>query len=239
MAITIDEIKAMASSKLGFARSNQFLVTFPPLGRSGLAGLLAGAVGESVADQMSGFLPSIPGVPGLSGPSSTREINVLCTRASLPAKRILTSDRQIHMRNEKVAYGYVNDDVSFTFYLMNDYGILNYFQEWQKLVLNEDTQTVGYKNDYAKPIQIHQLRKPIIGKALGAGPIRVNLGLGGGTVYSVELLEAFPVQVSEIVFSNELDGLLEVTVDIAYTRFKRAGEGQGFINLGVSPGQIF
>ena len=56
---TIDELKGMASSKLGFARSNQYLVEFPSMG-GGLGGLLG---------RFSGFIPSIPGLTGDSKPS--------------------------------------------------------------------------------------------------------------------------------------------------------------------------
>ena len=44
MANSIDEIKALANSKLGFARSNRFLVTLPT-NFGGGGGLIGGVLG--------------------------------------------------------------------------------------------------------------------------------------------------------------------------------------------------
>ena len=149
---TIDELKGMASSKLGFARSNQYLVEFPSMG-GGLGGLLG---------RFSGFIPSIPGLTGDSKPSS-RELNILCKNVEMPGKQILAADRTIGMVQQQIAYGYAVSDVSMTFYLLNDYGVMNYINEWKSYVIDETNFTAGYKNDYAKSIKIHQLRKPIVG----------------------------------------------------------------------------
>ena len=101
---------------------------------------------------------------------------------------------------------------------------------------NEDGQTVGYKRDYAKPVKIHQLRKPI--KALGTslGPININVGLGGGTVYSVELIDAFPTTINAVELSNELDGLVQVSVQLSYTNWVRSGGGQQWIQASAGFG---
>ena len=102
MASSIDEIKALANTKLGFARSNRFLVTLPSFGGGGLFGFFTEG-------------------------ANPRELNILCSNATLPSKQILTSERRIGMEFQKVAYGYAVDDVSMTFYLMNDYGVKEYF----------------------------------------------------------------------------------------------------------------
>ena len=236
---TVDELKTIASSRLGFARSNNFLITVEPLGNSGLGGLLKGVVGDTLGDALGGFIPSVPGLLNDGAVPSSREINILCKNASIPGKQILTADRLIGMRNEKVAYGYAVGEVNLTFYLMNDYGIMNYINEWQKLILDEDTMTVGYKDNYAKRVVIHQLRKPLVGLSAAAGPISINIGAGGGSVYSVELIDAFPTQISSIDFSNDMDGLVEVSVSLSYTRHKKITASQNFLNVSIGAGQIF
>lgn len=224
---TIDELKGMASSKLGFARTNNFLVELPPIRNNPFG-------------RFAGFVPSLPGITG-DNVASSRELNVLCKNASLPGKQILTADRRIGMINEKVAYGYGVTDVSLTFYMMNDYGVMNYFDAWRKTILDEDTGTVGYKkgrdgtgaDGYAKSVKIHQLRKPQIGLSGQAGPIRLNIGVGGGSTYSVELEDAFPTTVNQIDFSNDLDGLVELTVAFSYTNWRRIKPSQNFINVDI------
>ena len=87
-------------------------------------------------------------------------------RKTMPGKQILTNDRRIGMEFSKVAYGYAVDDVTMTFYALNDYGIKKYLDNWTSTILDEENQTVAYKNEYQRDIRIHQLRKPIINKKI-------------------------------------------------------------------------
>ena len=89
------------------------------------------------------------------------------------------------------------------------------------------------KNDYARTVTIHQLRQPLAGFTKQLGPIRFRGGIGGGTVYSVDLLEAFPINTSEIQLNNELDGLIQMNVTIAYTNWRRSTTKEGFINMDI------
>ena len=220
MASSVDELKALANTKLGFARPNRFLVTFPTsFGGSG------------------GILGSVLGLLNIGGGgASGRELNILCSNTTLPAKVTLTNERRIGMEFQKVAYGYAVDDISMTFYLMNDYGVKEYFDAWRNSAIPEEggnAFTSNYKSTYAKSITVHQLRQPLKGFSRQVGPIRFGLGIGGGSVYSVELLEAFPVATSAIELNNELDGLVQLTVTFAYTNWRRASNTQGFINMDI------
>ena len=217
MANSIEDIKALANTKLGFARNNKFLVTLPSVGVGG--GLLAGIVGAFGG--------------GGGGGASPRELNILCSNVTMPAKQILTNERRIGMELQKVAYGYAVDDISMTFFLMNDYGVKDYFDSWRSTILDEEGQESNYKNEYAKTVTIHQLRQPLKGFSKQLGPIRFNAGLGGGSVYSVNLIEAFPIAASAIELNNDLDGLVQLQVTFAYTNWKRARGGQNFINMDI------
>ena len=208
MANSVDELKALVNTKLGFARPNRFLVTLPSFGGGGLLGIFTDG-------------------------ASPRELNILCSNATLPSKVVLTNDRRIGMEYQKMAYSYAVDDVSMTFYLMNDYGVKEYFDTWRNIVINEDRMESNYKNEYARTVTIHQLRQPLVGFTKQVGPIRFGGGIGGGTVYSVDLLEAFPIVSSAIELNNELDGLVQLTVNFAYTNWKRSSSTQGFINMDI------
>jgi len=220
MANSVDDLKALANTKLGFARANRFLVTLPTSFGGG-GGLLGGIIGM---------------LTGGGGGASGRELNLLCSNAALPAKVTLTNDRRIGMEFQKVAYSYAVDDVSMTFYLMNDYGVKEYFDAWRNTAIPEaggGAFTSNYKSQYARIITIHQLRQPLAGVSKQIGPIRFNAGIGGGTVYSVDLLEAFPIATSAIELNNELDGLVQLTVNFAYTNWRRSTNTQGFINMDI------
>ena len=215
----IDQLKSLASSKLGFARSNQFLVELPTSFNAG------------------GFLGALTTL-FTSGNMGGGNLNLLCSSATLPGKQILTVDRRTGMQFEKVAYGYAVEDVSLTFIALNDYGTRKYFDEWRAAVINETGQTVGYKRDYAKPVKIHQLRKPIKSLGTSIGPINIDIGLGGGTVYSVELIDAFPTTINAVELNNELDGLVQINVQLSYTNWQRASSGQQWIQASAGLGSL-
>ena len=216
---SVNEIKGLASTRLGFARTNNFLVTLPSF------------VGDSLGDLVQSLLPSIPGLN--ASPASPRDLNILCKNAEIPGKQILTVNRNIAMTNEKIAYGYAVNDLSMTFYVMNDYGTKTYFDTWMESIANPRTNEVAYHNQYVKEIEIHQLRRPIITKAFDVGPLNINLNVGGGTAYSVKLFEAFPTSMSSIALSNDLDGLVELTVQFSYKRWETIKSPQNFIGASV------
>ena len=220
MANSVDELKALANTKLGFARANRFLVTLPTSFGGG-GGLLQGIIGL---------------LTGGGGGASGRELNILCSSVTLPGKITLTNDRRIGMEFQKVAYGYAVDDVSMTFYLMNDYGVKEYFDAWRNTIIPEEgfsAFTSKYKDEYARDVTIHQLRQPLKGFSKQIGPIRFNAGIGGGSVYSVDLIDAFPIATSAIELTNELDGLVQLTVTFAFTNWRRSKNVQGFINMDI------
>lgn len=212
--MSVDQLKSLASAKLGFARSNSFLVELPTVfgGNSALSRLAT-----------------------LGG----NELNLLCSNVNLPGKQILTQDRRIGMEFQKVAYGYAVDDVTMIFYALNDYGIKKYIDNWMNLTVNQDGHTVKYKEEYQKDIRIHQLRKPLINKSIDVGKVNVNIGLAQGTVYSVQLQKAFPTSVSSIDLNNELDGLVQVAVQFSYTKWKAVDDPQGFIKVSGGFGNLF
>lgn len=216
---TIDQLKSLASAKLGFARSNQFLVELPGTFSSG--GILGALTTLLTSGNMGGG-----------------DLNLLCASATLPGKQILTLDRRTGMQFEKVAYGYAVEDVSLTFIALNDYGTRKYFDAWRERVIDETGQTVGYKRDYAKPVKIHQLRKPIKNIGTDIGPININVGLGGGSVYSVELIDAFPTTINAVELNNELDGLVQINVQLSYTNWQRASGGQQWIQASAGLGSL-
>ena len=158
------------------------------------------------------FSVTFPTIPG--GSPTNREINLLCKDIILPGRQITTRERTIGLTTRKMAYGYLVDDVSMTFHVMNDYGIKEYFEAWQNLAVDQDTYEVGYKSDYAKEIVINQIRK-----GSGSSVLTTNQLFDDQIVYSCKLLEAFPTTINSIQLNNELDGILELNVQLSYTNW--------------------
>ena len=164
--------------------------------------------------------------------AESRALNILCTRASLPGKQILTHDRRINKQFEKVAYTFGVDDVSLSFLLTNDYSAKVYFDNWRKKIINEETLTVNYKTEYQESVRIHQLKRPIAPSInRGGGSNRLDVNIREDTVYSVELIDAFPTTLQSIEFTNDLDAIAEFTVQMSYTNFRVIEKPQGIASV--------
>jgi len=70
------------------------------------------------------FRVKLPTLPG----ATSEELNILCKDVTIPGRQILTSNRQIGMKLEKIPYGYSVPEVSMTFHVLNDYGVKEYFE---------------------------------------------------------------------------------------------------------------
>lgn len=199
MVGTIEQFKSVVSKRHGMAQANMFQVILPPIPGSNI---------------------------------SASEINLLCSAVSLPGRQIQTADRVIGTVNEKVAIGSVTDDVSFTFRVLNDYGIKKYFDVWQKIAYNPDTREIGYKSDYRKQVVINQLKKgqgfPVLDASTTLFPkspfpinidLDVNLVTPASIIYECKLIDAWPISMNTVELNNDQDGLVEINVQLAYTRW--------------------
>lgn len=198
--MSIDQFKSLVSQKNGIARPNLFRVQ----------------------------LPALPG-------ASTSELNILCKDVVLPGRQIMTTERTIGLKRAKIPYGYAVDDVSMTFHVLNDYGVKEYFEAWQSLAVNQNTYEVGYQrggNGYGKRVVIEQLRK--VDKTPGLSSLfstvnnqqmldlfySTSSGSESIKVYECELIDAFPTTMNAINLTNELDGIIELNIQLSYTDWK-------------------
>jgi len=218
---SIDDLKSIISSKGGIARTNQFLIQIPSVDRFSFPRIPRFA-------NLGLPINQLLGQAGNSKPTSS-ELNILCKTANIPGKQITTRDRAVGMQQELAAYGYLVTDVSMSFHLLNDYGVMNFFEEWKNSIVNEDIGEVAYKVDYQRDIRIHQLKRPIENRELSFGPI--NLNFESNFAYSVVLENAFPTTIGGVQFSNDQNVLSEVTVQLSYTNVKRIQSPLGSVTL--------
>jgi len=185
-----------------------------------LKSLISRRGGIAQANMWKVYLPPLPGV------QSSRELNVLCKDVVLPGRQILTQERTIGMRPRKVAYAYGEEDVSMTFLLLNDYGVKEYFETWQNMIIDFETQGIKYKNDYCRDILITQLAK----RKKDGIDINFNIDLSANSlaemfdlsittdieIYKCRLRRAFPTTMNALQLNNEQNGLLELNVQMSY-----------------------
>lgn len=185
-------------------------------------------------------LPSLPG-------GRMEELNIICKDVTLPGRQVVTNERRIGMRTEKIPYGYIDEDVSMTFHVLNDYGVKEYFDAWVSLAVDVRTNTVGYQRGpgrYSFDVEIEQLRKPtkmpsylkpnISNNSNGLNKFLPNLSdfqivqdfydlaqdLNDITIYRCRLINAFPTTMTAIQLNNELDGVVSLNIGMSYTRWE-------------------
>ena len=172
-------------------------------------------------------------LPDLKSGPSTYAANVICKAAQMPGRQMLPSERQYSMHREKVTYGFAQEDVSLTFYILQDYGIKQYFEEWMGLQINmrgdgasEPAPTINYKKSYVKDVKIQQLKKDVIFDLSFNFQGPLGLELVGDIVtpdqiaYTCLLEDAFPTTMNAVEFSNEQNGLAELNVQLSYTTWQ-------------------
>lgn len=143
-----------------------------------------------------------------------RRVALLCTGVNMPGRQITTTDRTIGMVTQQMPGGFVEDDVSMTFRLDQNYTAFTYFYLWQNAIIGTDFHEVSYKSEYARDITISQMKK----HAGGLEGLAVNT-----PIYKIKLIDAFPKSIQSIPLADaSQDTIVEMTVDISYTRWTTA-----------------
>lgn len=188
---SIDDLKSLVSSKGGIARPHLYKVELPSITGSSL---------------------------------TASDLNILAKDVNLPGRQIVSLDKTIGAVTSKIAYGQLSDDVTMTFHVLSDYGVREYFEAWQSLAFNKDTLEVGYKNDYVKDVTITQYKmSPTVTATVtvdGDG-VEGDIGIGGTetATYKCKLINAYPTTMNAIQLTNELDGLIELNIQLSYDRW--------------------
>ena len=182
----IDSLKSTIGRRTGLAKANRFAVymNLP---------LVSIDVGSIITNVVSGnFNP-------LQVLNDPRDISLLCETAQLPGRSIATNEYMTNMKARKIPYGYISDDVAFTFLLTGDYYIKDVFDKWIGKIINQDRKTINYKDDFVSEVEIQQLNDQNI------------------PVYSCKLRKAFPINISTVDLGNTNENTVSrVTVTFAY-----------------------
>ena len=188
----IDTLKSSVAAKGGLARTNRFNVIFTPPTQS-----LLNLNPEVLVGQLaSGDVPSVRSL--LSDP---RDISLLCQTVSIPGRAISTIDYMADKQSNKFPNTLIDSDIDMTWVLTNDYYMKTMFDGWLSSIIDVDTYTLGYKNDYATDVIIQQLNVDNI------------------PIYGVKLEKAYPINVAEIELNQTENEISKVTVTWAYDKY--------------------
>lgn len=196
---SIDNLKATIAKKGGLAMQNRFQIFFTPPTANSVKSLLnkdiKSLIGDLAKNAISGGSPKnlIP---------DPRDISILCEAVSFPGRQISTLEYIADRQAIKVPYSIINEDVSMTFVLTNDYYIKKLFDTWSTGIFDVENYRAGYKKDFVTDIVIQQLDHNNV------------------PIYSVRLEGAFPTTVSAINLDNNSENTIQkMTVTMSYENY--------------------
>ena len=194
--MNIDDLKSTVAKKGGLAPANRFNVIFTPPSQSLLNLNVENILGSIISGGFSaGNLINDP-----------RDISILCKSVSLPGRTLSTFEHQHDRQQNKYPYTFIDEDVTMTFHLTNDYYMRNMLEQWQSGIFNTESYVTGFKNDYSVDVVIQQLNQK------------------NRPVYGVKLEKAYPVSYESITLDNSQESsVVEMSVTFAYDKFKPEG----------------
>ena len=140
-----------------------------------------------------------------------RDTWILCTSVVLPGKRIATTEATHNHHLAKKPYSMATDEVTMTFLLTGDYYMKKYFDRWMEMIIDStgNHYKTMFKNEYVADVQIQAL-----------------LHDEDDTVaYECTLLNAYPIQMSQVELGEGSDGLIEITITWEYDNWTTPEKG--------------
>ena len=208
LPVSIDTLKSTINRRGGVARGNRFAV-YVNHPSKGMNSLLNFNPATLLSNLISG-----QGINAGDFIQDPRDMFLLCRSATMPGKRISTTEATHNHHLSKKPYSAATDEVTMSFMLTNDYYIKKYFDMWQEMIVDTsgDHYKTFYKNEYCTDIIIQQLSAS-------------NDVIPG---YTVKLENAYPIQVGQVELTNESEGLMELSITWEYDNFKSIGLIDGF-----------
>jgi|TARA_R110000764_G_scaffold192188_1_gene277404 hypothetical protein len=196
---SIDNLKATIAKKGGLAMQNRFQIFFTPPTANSVKSLLNQDIGSLIGDLAKN---AISGGSAKNLIPDPRDISILCEAVSFPGRQISTIDYIAERQGIKVPYSVINEDVSMTFLLTNDYFIKKMFDAWSTGIFDVEKYRAGYKKDFVTDIVIQQLDQNNV------------------PVYSVRLEGAFPTTISAVNLDNNSENTIQkMTVTMSYENY--------------------
>lgn len=149
-------------------------------------------------------------------------INLSCCEASLPGSGLATHEvtGDFHGVTEKMAYRRIYDDsIDLTFYVDNNYLIMEFFESWINYVVGEGS-TLPYK-DYLNNNAFYRMNWPDEYKAQIFITKFEKINEYSQPILAYTFIDAFPINISSIPISYEASDLLKITISFSYTRYNR------------------
>ena len=169
--------------------------------------------GFGALQQLRGYISSRS--PRVTNFFISRDLGLLCNSAELPATTMATAQVEGQRMGivEKMAHSRVFTDVSFTFYVDNQYRTLEFFELWNEFIASGSNNEV----DRSNIAYYHRMQYPDEYKV---DTIKIQK-FDKDHFRSVEynFLNCFPVSISSMPVAYDGNQVLECQVTFAYDRY--------------------
>jgi len=220
-------------SKDGLARPNRFKMILPIpsyinnfIDVNSLESLLnlPNSLVTDVTDWINSATGKTPeGLSKSSNSSISRYLALQCDTAELPGKTLQTADIKIYGPTYKIPYQKQYNDISLSFICTNDFYERKLFDTWIDAIMPGSTNNLRYAKDdetrYMTNIQILQYDDFI------------------KQIYSVKLLDAFPIGVAAQPLAWSDDGYHRLTVQFSYQKYETIYDS--YYDLGEAAASYF
>ena len=173
----------------------------------------------------------------------SEDLQILCAEASLPGSSLLTNEINNDYTGvtERHAYRRSYDDrADFTFYVSEDYSIINFFEGWISYIAHErvdddspespdagfglENPDYNYRMRFPKDYQTNSLYITKFERSALTGQSSSTL--------RYKFFKAFPISINSMPVSYDSSQLLKCTVSFTYSRYLITKESVGspFIN---------
>lgn len=199
---TIDDFKANVGSHGGLAKADRFLIFLSPpkftidkLINTDIQGLASTALSGNLS--LSSFI------------NDPRDVAVFCENCSMPGRVLQVVEApggSYHTTNKRVS-GYLNDDVTMTWHITNDWWIKKMFDSWHEFIISQSTYQIRtFPNMYTSDIVVQHINEQNI------------------PTYAIKLKNAFPQNIQSIALdNNSTDTTLKLSVTFSYDDFVNEG----------------
>ena len=204
---SIDNLKAIVGKRQGLAKTNRFLTIFTPPTQA--------LVNMNPLDIVGRFANGTFNARSLI--SDPRDIAFLCEGTQMPGRNLNTLDFAAEKETLKIPNGYIDDDVTMTFLLTNDYYMKDMFETWMSSVVDTENYVLGYKKNCQTDIVIQQLNN------------------NDRNIYGIKLINAYPIAIAAIDLNNESEsGIQKVQITFAYDRYVPENVIQSSISASIN-----
>ena len=165
----------------------------------------------------------------LNGQEMARNVAMMCNKITLPSRDVNTKDHMVYGPRRIMPYAYsYSGEINATFYGDKYLRQRAFFEEWQKLIFDNNSHNMKYYNDYVGEMDILQLG------AFDSEHDRDRI------VYGVRLYEVYPQTLGSIEYGYDAtDQIVQVPITLNFRYWRNLTLDQiGNATIGSNIGKV-